>query len=390
MEISLKQPICLNLLTKEQIRDYYTHCNLYIRDGMKHRILKIQLFDKTWKYFYNIKTEYQLRIILVRYHPINAYCSITQWLNPKKVEHPNYLADRIPIETDLWIEVDQQEGVNPINEINNIYKYLIGRYKFNRCVSSGRGAYLYYKMPYCKIDNPKDRLKYWNKIRKEVITELYQNGFKVDVWVNHKNQLQSPCIDNFRVTRLEGSIRQNNGLKCNLIDINDIMDIDYTLLSYKNEENHTHALNTLKTPRSYYFITNKANDKNYILHLVFNKRYFDKDIIKTIINQYNLSDIYIFHNENYIHLISLKLISKERLLKIMNYCKSSNKSVFEKYNHSWIRLDLNYLGKINGKITNHISKPHNWYLNWLGIKTDYKRLVGWERPKLYEASHGNG
>src|SRR3990167_1321169 len=143
METSLKQPIRVSLLTKQQIKEYYKHSKLYMRDGMKNRILKIQLFDKTWKHFYNIKTEYQLRKILVRYNPINAYCSITQWLNPKKVEHPNFLADRIPISTDLWIEVDYQDGINPLNEIKEIYEYLIGRYKFKRCVLSGRGTYLY-------------------------------------------------------------------------------------------------------------------------------------------------------------------------------------------------------------------------------------------------------
>lgn len=380
MELTLKQPIQKRLLTKNEIRNHYKNFEPYLRDGMKNRILKIQLIDKTWKYFYNIKKEEQLRKILVRYTPINAYCSITQYLNPKNIEHPNFLADKIPINSELWVEVDNT--IDPINEIKRIYNYLRNRFKFKRSVVSGRGAYLYYEMPYRKIDNPLNRLKYWKYIRTNIINELYYNGFKVDAWLNIKNQLQSPCLDNFRVTRLENSIRQNNGLVCSLIDFNDN---DFPTLNATFEKNGEYLkILTSKTPHSYYFITNKVNDKNYILHLVLSKKYFDKGIIKDLITQYNLSDIYVFNNENYIHLISLKLMGKERLLKIMNYYKSSNKGVFEKYGYSWIRLDLNYLGKIKGNNNCNISNPHNWYLNWLGIKTDYERVVGWERPKLHK------
>ena len=80
-------------------------------------------------------------------------------------------------------------------------------------------------------------------------------------------------------------------------------------------------------------------------------------------------------------------MDRERLRKILNYTKANNSRVFERYGYSWIKTDSQYLGKIDGLNDCEVSKSHNWYLNSRGIKTDYKRLVGWKKPKLNEARH---
>ena len=427
MGISTNKPLLTErnfLLTKKEIRDYYKNFKPYLREGMKNRLLKIQLIDGTWKRFYNIQKEEQLRSILVRYAPINAYCSISQWLISRNIEHPNYLANQIIIDSELWIEVDSSSGINPVEEIERIHDYIGNRLEFDRAVISGKGAYLYYRFPKVSIINPIERFWYFKIFRYQIIKEIYEMGFKIDATINERGQLISPCLDNFRVTRLENSIRQKNGLVCQTFNLGDTPRMQDGLepvyigsSSFTNrdwsldggEEPHpltayssnstiystTHkvvqnekVLEHLSYPsRSYHFITNKANKNNYMLHLLFSKDRLNINKLNKLIKTYKLPDIYIFDNGGYYDCLSLKIMDRERLRKILNYTKANNSRVFERYGYSWIKINSLYLGKIDGLNDCEVSKSHNWYLNSRGIKTDYKRLVGWKKPKLNEARH---
>ena len=364
-----------------QIRDYYSTFTPYSRQGMKNRILKIQLIDNTWKQFFNIKNGEQLRCILMRYAPINAYCSITQWLNPKNVEHPSYISDRIPLDSELWIEVDKTNSNEPAKEIVKIHKYLKDRYEFNRSIISGQGAYLYYNMPYSKISNPTKRLEYYNQIRYNLIHELYNQGFKIDAWLNIKGKLQSPCLDNFRVTRLENSIRLN-GLICKEFNISHPPEMGTTPNDHITTQHKKGGEQRPGVISPYHFITNKANMNNYITHIRIHKHNFNIDRLEYIINQYNLSDMYIFEDKDYYDCISLKLVSQRKLMKILRQAGATNINVFNKYSYSWIKIHTKYLWKLEGNNNCCVSKGHNWYLDWKGIPTGYKKLVGWEKPKL--------
>ena len=368
-----------NVLLK--IRDYYSSYTPYLRQGMKNRILKIQLIDNTWKLFFNIRNGEQLRRILMAYSPINAYCSITQWLNPKNTEHPSYMADRIPLDSELWIEVDKTNCKEPAKQIAKIHNYLNNRYKFNRSIISGQGAYLYYEMPYSKISNPTKRLKYYKQIRYNLISELYNKPFKIDAWLNTKGKLQSPCFDNFRVTRMENSIRLN-GLICKEFNISHPPEMGATPNDHIATEHKNGGEKRPGVISPYYFITNKVNMNNYITHLRIHKHNFSIDRLKYIINQYNLSDIYIFEDKDYYDCLSLKLVSQIRLMKILRQSGATNINVFSKYSYSWIKVHTKYLGKLEGNNNCVVSNSHNWYLNWRGIQTDYTRMVGWDKPNL--------
>ena len=123
-----------------------------------------------------------------------------------------------------------------------------------------------------------------------------------------------------------------------------------------------------------------------MVHLTFPKNYK----IPNILGKFNLPTMYVFDNGDYYDYISLKLVSKERLQKIMNATKSNNAHIFRKYGYTWIRVNSTYIYHIENKSDCNISKSHAWFLEKKGVKVDYGKRVGWQKPKLFQARFKQG
>ena len=89
--------------------------------------------------------------------------------------------------------------------------------------------------------------------------------------------------------------------------------------------------------------------------------------------------MYVFDNGDYYDCISLKLVSRERLQKIMDATKSSNAHIFRKYSYTWIRVNSTYIYHIENKSDCNISKSHAWFLERKGLKVDYGKRRGIQR-----------
>lgn len=92
--------------------------------------------------------------------------------------------------------------------------------------------------------------------------------------------------------------------------------------------------------------------------------------------RYRLGTLYIFKTNDSFLVLSLKISSKRRLIKIMRAFDSLNLNHFIRYGHCKVHTNLALINVVRDKVTGQYSRSHSHLLKRLGISTDVGELVG--------------
>jgi len=357
--------------------------NLKLKPTPQHRIYKFQLQDYSWVNLRNqIRNEKDLLKQLIRFQPLNVFSSVSAWLNPLKVEHPEMLKDRILLNSLIYIDIDSHKKSvlkqvrHTINSLGIAEEWDYG--------NSGNGFYAYYILndkiaP--RIQNIKDRYEFLKGVKEFIVGELNE----VDVPI---------CVDMERVSRVIGTYNEGKKL-CH--------SLKGRLNSFKEPkvEKETPSRQVPGKLYSFKFVSNVIEGTNnlYIPILSFKGKRIPN--FEELQKKFKLSAFYIFETFNSTIAINLRAVDKRRLLKIMRYAKSSNLSEFEKTGHVWIRTSSLITDKrVKDRkprlvkvldTYDHLryahSKPHLDLLKHFGLDVFCPYVVGKEKNQVYQAQY---
>ena len=114
---------------------------------------------------------------------------------------------------------------------------------------------------------------------------------------------------------------------------------------------------------SFRFIDNMVRGlkNNYVTVLKFHKRHFSPSTIRMLQKDYKLSDFFIYEMDNFLYCYNFKLVSYERLVKIMRRVKSENLYYFLTRRHTYLPIStgrlVGYMRSDHGLDHPH-SRPH--------------------------------
>lgn len=168
-----------------EIRNYYrTHLpQLPLNPNQRY-------FKFVWKYPTRhakhirdrIYTPEQLQKYLIKYSPQHVYYSLTTWLNPTTVRGRDYSS--IPLWSDLVFDVDAGSIKIARKETLKLIRYLrlLGYRKFRVLFTGNKGFHVYVDdFKYEKYpEDPRERVKYFEKVKKKLHEEIISEGIDID------------------------------------------------------------------------------------------------------------------------------------------------------------------------------------------------------------------
>lgn len=245
---------------RQAIRDYYTDAELWVPtmkesdDVDSQRIYRLEVLkeDGTTKFYRlrdRINSEETLRKHLMEHTPINAYFTVSSWLNPTKTSYKTYAKDWDGrkhrdkngfLYSDYVIDCDHKDR----EEVERIYNYLIAQGVSEQDLQlrfSGGGWHVIIKRWYRNlniadpIEREKDAYKQMQRFTKKLINE----GLQFD-YIMQNGEVNSPSADTRRVTKLPNTFTKY-GNKSEVVDIENLHNFtptqihdDIQVLSKKN------------------------------------------------------------------------------------------------------------------------------------------------------------
>lgn len=233
-------------VVRKELREYYEDAELWIPSNPSWRIYRFETIDEDGELnFYRIRDRFtnkssdkvakeKLRKHLIRHTPLNAYFSVSCWLNPSKTSHKTYKKEgdgRHHIDknhflfSDVVIDCDHMD----ITEVRRIYNYLESNYSAERfyIVFSGGGFHINCEKLYTnkKVSNPIEREKRFQEFLYDFAQQLINEGFKFDYMLpkkqdsEHEVKINSPTTDTRRVRKLPGTVTKY-GNKSEIVPVN--------------------------------------------------------------------------------------------------------------------------------------------------------------------------
>lgn len=168
-----------------EIRNYYASNAPHLPPDYHRRYFKF-----VWKYPRQtalhvrdrVKDAKHLQALAVKFAPQHIYYSLTTWLDPTTVRGRKNLS--IPLWSDLVFDVDSDNLQHAKTETLKLLKYLRDAgYKDLRVLFTGhKGFHVYVRdFSYEKYpEDPVERGKYFEKVKKKIIEEVLSEGIEVD------------------------------------------------------------------------------------------------------------------------------------------------------------------------------------------------------------------
>lgn len=219
--------------TKKMIREFYRELpadQLYLEDDSNFRQFKFRCFDSKgrvkWRAIRDrITSKKKLKKYLVRFSPIDVYCSIGFWLNPSTLGKK---PDGILLYSDYVVDCDHRD----IREVNRIHRYLDDKFdNESYLVFSGGGFHVRVdKLFRIRIKDPVKREKEILDSMKKLTLELIDNDFIFDYFPTPAS-LISVSYDTRRVVKYPNTLTSYGNLAQIVEDLDkfkprEIMEID--------------------------------------------------------------------------------------------------------------------------------------------------------------------
>jgi hypothetical protein len=404
-------------------KDYYQDEETLksILDGVESpglRVWKAQLktgvFKQNTKKINNIN---KLREFL-RGEVVKVFVSVSKFLNPHKVfgKHPKgpryKIADSLFLKSDLLFDLDHEDLEVAHRDGLRIIKFMRKQkdYKLINIRYSGtKGFHLLYRdnKP-IQEPHPLKRLQRTEARRRRLVKKLPTMETIDEL---HKNII----CDQFRVHTALNTVKGKTGHKVVEISEDDfirqptsyiykhyihravrptrsmIKDENLILTSTKGKERPA----LISYPYYYHFVTNRVRGvkDGYIVVLKYPQKKIVKPLIRKVIEKYNQTDFMRLDYKDVQMWISLKVVSRTRLEKILRFAKPMNLCSSLFYKHTWIpiteavdskgslvwvRPKLKEIILVNKKAT--YSKPH---ANLMNLK--FEKTAGYEENKICKA-----
>lgn len=324
-----------------------------------------------------IPNEKILQNWLVRLGPTDVYYSTGCWLNPSSIKRRpkekglGFLDSGILLYHDIVFDID----FSPLclknlerakNETLQLYEHMKEKGYENKYIafSGSKGFHLSFADPeWSKIEDPYEREMKTIKRRKELVAEVKKNGFKIDCHTTY---------DTRRIMRLPGTINSKTGIACSTVAPSDLakpikellrcfpalpsskripyLNLSFPSLSlmfgkiFKKKAKKAMAENIAKRG-GFCFTTYLPSSVigikgRHAVLLWFENLRFERlrMMLKELIQQYNLTDFYIFISGRKTAAISLRTVQRNRLQKILDRAGADNRGLLRKYNFTSVRV----------------------------------------------------
>lgn len=364
---------------KDILKKFYSSVFDFKIEEMQHRQFRFDVGSHFIKCPKHITNSHQLSKELFRISPLNAYYSVSKWLNPLEVvpkTKAKKISQNIYLGSDLVFDIDYK----PFSEYNielarNMALKLLD-YLENKKIkikyiafSGGKGFHIVcidenkYSDP-----NPFYREKMATDFRLDILKSIEDEKIIVDERVTS---------DTRRILRIPGTINSNTGYMCRIIEREELKS------SAKQILKNTKCINlitlqtlwddfVLRTFAVYRGITRRRvsathNFSSFVSNTIIGPKnravaifhYKNEDLkkiedfLKKLQIQYQLSDFYIFSDGYEINVLCLDSIELPQLIKIMKAAKSNWQQQIN-YKQSWMRIEGKF--DIYGKCV--ADKPH--------------------------------
>jgi DNA primase catalytic subunit len=329
-----------------------------------------------------IRNQYDLQKWLLRLKPIDVYYSTSTWLNPTEIKPrpkkrgPNFTSSGILLYNDIIFDID----INPLSKSNldrarldtlKVLDHLESNgYRCKYIAFSGsKGFHLAFEDHlHMAVRDPFDREQEIIDRRKKLVNDLDGIGQYID---------GSVTCDTRRIVRVPGTINSKTGIACTILSRPDLeVSINVlirTLPALPSAKKVPHFnIPGLKTTRlfpsllkilqpknatlttgdenrqlqiGYYYTTYLQSNvlgirSRHSVLLSFQNRPMKKieSQITELIEEFKLTDVYLFRLPSRTQAISLKSVQRNRLQKILDQAHADNTSLLRKYNVTSIRV----------------------------------------------------
>ena len=336
-------------------KNYYESVIVPLPPNCKNKQVKMELQTGEWKRFSNVNTTKKLNRLLLKHSPKNVYYSDASWANTRRLEHPSFQAQRIPIGSELTVDVDANDfGNSMLNakiEAARIFHFLKEEHseiQFSRAKSTGGGYHLTYEIILPEIPYPEARLEYVSAVRNSIADSLTLFGFTYD------KVLRNP----FQVYRMEWTLNGNRMIVCAPTTSPDKWTIrgiltemtptppgvtpkKASLIQSAEKSRFADKASHAKPGRGpglycYKFFDARLNKDHFTPHLVFRKRKGVLDRIRRVAEAYG-HGFAVFETEMRTYALSPRIVSHRRYLKMLRSSNAASLRSFEKTGHSKVQ-----------------------------------------------------
>ena len=382
--------------------------------GFRH--FRFKLADGfTWrKVPVKINSVEDLKKWVLKLQGVDLYYSTSKWLNPHKISAKgisgNYkVADNLLIGSDLVFDIDASKPLSiktldlARKSTNNLYegmKAFSKEYRFKDLeFTGGRGFRLIYEDKSLNLPaNPSKRIEHTTNRRKIFIEELLRYIGKQK---NNKKYYKIKTFFDQKITenvmaviRIKGSAHSKTGLIDTTLPtillkksakeiLTHIPSIGKKRLGIPEKGNDNGRLPKkdrsaaaaiiekekdvtslasfpFNSSNHSYFITNRViGTKGFIPIFIYEdvRPIYKKELEKLQL-KFKLGDLYLFQSGNKMVAISLKIVQKRQLIKILNESRSRTKHDFIRHGRIFAPMFMTKLKTINGSFSGQMSKGH--------------------------------
>lgn len=356
---------CIDIDTSsfKNFSDYYRNSKLWLPPKSSWRFFLFKSGDKV-KRFDSIRNVEDLRELILKFKPDKVYFSCSMWLNVEHIrgikktdEHP------IKVGQDVIFDIDNDESLQEARKSCLRVVDRAGK-EPDYILITGRGFHIAY---YDEEENKKELMDKVRDIRDVDLkaTKNQHNVFALPLTLKNGKICNFISYEELRNKTAEELDEERTIY--NLYDNRDRAERNCPRNS--NEEATSQCcpngqssriiesgMESAHTIHSFNNVVKGGKNKIYIPILIYSKNINSKRLyeeLKRLANQYDLGDLYIFENENFLVAVSLKCMQYRRLEKILNSTrnkvrKTTMVSEFKKFKKIWFNFeDYSPKGKLS-------------------------------------------
>jgi len=409
------------MIPKEPIFQYYssTAFAVDLPSANQKRHFRFRLWDGSWRSSKrSIKTVEELQVALVKLGAVDAYYSTSKWMNPLKVSSKGtsgtyWVADNLLLGNDLVFDIDRNFSLKGLEEARlatiKIYEGMkkFEDYEFKEAAFTGsKGFRLIYSPKQIEFPpHPRKRIAYLEAHRKLFIERLRKEIGPIPF--DHNITTNAMCV-----VRVLGTVNSNTGYIARALSIDElntpikeILDNSPHVWTARPEipkREMTHESLSKELPRSpleslekdvaglsspplSYHITNRVLGirKGFVPILVYQKEagYWKEDVSR-LQDRFSLGHLYVFTNDKDRYVVSLKTMQRRQMERVMIASSSRAKHTFKKLRRVLMPIDVDFVEKLHGQYTGHLSRGHKAFVDPKSPKKDKSLFCGWDMIEL--------
>lgn len=370
------------MLTKEEVDsklyEFYLKADIYLPPDYRHRYIKFVWKHPTQTAIHIrdvIQGKEHLRRLLLKYRPHHVYFSTTTWLDPTTIRGRKHF--NVPLHSDLIFDIDSDRILDARNHTLRLLDYLrdMGYRDFTIVFTGHKGFQVWVNdFKYDRYPgDPKERLHYFEKVKKKIMEEIYDQGILID----------TTLWDAFRVVRLPNTIHATTMLQARIITEQELKNGTWIQPQkvYPDKPLKERQLVTAMSITSHVLGT---PDKHVIFIDIDYKMDPDQlvDIFMDAQERFKLPDIYVFETTKGYEAICPKAAPIKHVLKVKKYVGDDpqHEDFMRAKGYDIMRISAkvsdkgeilepppSYMGTIHSQVRTQVSKGHLTFINRLGI-----------------------